>query len=123
MSLSHTLTSTLRRSVLIARSVPTCLSSSSGGARVSRLNKQLASRNRGKNLRMTSKRGNRHFYKGRGVPSTGTRTKHGKFVVVSHKLDRLLFDVPDLSAFALKPYVEKPTAAYVRARQGVDVDE
>ncbi|XP_065056183.1 large ribosomal subunit protein mL41B-like [Rhopilema esculentum] len=52
---------------------------------------------------MTSKRGNKNFYKGRGVRNPGFITKKGKFVVVPKKVPE--FVVPDLTGFQLKPYV------------------
>ncbi|RDD44511.1 39S ribosomal protein L41, mitochondrial [Trichoplax sp. H2] len=58
---------------------------------------------RGAERGMTSKRGNKNFYKGRGAKSSGTKTKRGGFVVQPHKIPELM--VPDLTDFELKPYV------------------
>ncbi|XP_028406369.1 39S ribosomal protein L41, mitochondrial-like [Dendronephthya gigantea] len=52
---------------------------------------------------MTGKRGNKNFYKGRGVKPTGFHTKKGHYVIVPKKVPE--FVVPDLTDFELKPYV------------------
>eukprot|EP00802_Teleaulax_amphioxeia_P025943 Tamp_26896.p3 GENE.Tamp_26896~~Tamp_26896.p3 ORF type:complete len:101 (+),score=21.63 Tamp_26896:40-303(+) len=52
---------------------------------------------------LTSKRGPRDFYKGKGAKSTGRLTKKGIFIVQPHKLEE--FVVPDLEGCELKPYV------------------
>eukprot|EP00112_Aurelia_sp_Birch-Aquarium-sp1_P013708 Seg2921.5 transcript_id=Seg2921.5/GoldUCD/mRNA.D3Y31 product="39S ribosomal protein L41-B mitochondrial" pseudo=true protein_id=Seg2921.5/GoldUCD/D3Y31 len=56
---------------------------------------------------MTGKRGNKNFYKGRGVRNPGFLTRHGNFRVVPKKVPE--FIVPDLTGFELKPYVSWKT--------------
>eukprot|EP00118_Oscarella_pearsei_P025599 m.308445 g.308445 ORF g.308445 m.308445 type:complete len:102 (+) comp44015_c0_seq1:50-355(+) len=56
---------------------------------------------------MTSKRGNRTFYKGRGAKSTGYHTSKGNFIVQKQKVPE--FVVPDLTGFQLRPYVSYKT--------------
>eukprot|EP00794_Sanderia_malayensis_P011166 gene11166-12339_t len=56
---------------------------------------------------MTGKRGNKNFYKGRGVRNPGFHTKKGQYIVVKKKVPE--FIVPDLTGFQLKPYVSWKT--------------
>ncbi|GAB5369180.1 hypothetical protein AAMO2058_001383500 [Amorphochlora amoebiformis] len=57
---------------------------------------------------ITSKRGNKNFYKGRGAPARkmGFWISGGKFVIDPKKAEIYTFKAPDLSDFKLKPYVE-----------------
>ncbi|KAL9965287.1 hypothetical protein ACROYT_G029062 [Oculina patagonica] len=52
---------------------------------------------------MTGKRGNKNFYKGRGVRNPGFHTRKGGYMIVQKKIPE--FIVPDLTGFELKPYV------------------
>eukprot|EP00049_Salpingoeca_infusionum_P004964 m.86403 g.86403 ORF g.86403 m.86403 type:complete len:91 (+) comp12805_c0_seq1:113-385(+) len=52
---------------------------------------------------MTSKRGNKNFYKGRGASPTGYHTRKGGYVQDPFK--RVEFVVPNLENCELKPYV------------------
>ncbi|KAM7451040.1 39S ribosomal protein L41 [Porites harrisoni] len=52
---------------------------------------------------MTGKRGNKNFYKGRGVRPPGYHTRRGGYRIVYKKVPE--FIVPDLTGFELKPYV------------------
>lgn len=52
---------------------------------------------------LSSKRGNKNFYKGKGVPSMGRHTRKGGYELLERKLPNYV--VPDLTGFALKPYV------------------
>mmetsp|Transcript_13376 Transcript_13376/g.48705 ORF Transcript_13376/g.48705 Transcript_13376/m.48705 type:complete len:87 (-) Transcript_13376:680-940(-) len=54
-------------------------------------------------LRLTSKRGNKNYYKGKGAASTGKHTSKGGYRLLASKLP--VFNVPDLTDFPLKPYV------------------
>mmetsp|Transcript_46124 Transcript_46124/g.88012 ORF Transcript_46124/g.88012 Transcript_46124/m.88012 type:complete len:98 (-) Transcript_46124:1682-1975(-) len=60
-----------------------------------------------------SKRGNKNFFKGKGVPAIGRHTRKGHYLVVPWKIPEYV--VPDLTGFALKPYIsplrlpEKPS--------------
>jgi len=58
---------------------------------------------------ITSKRGNKNFYKGRGAKSIGYRTKHGRFTFDPSKFARISFIAPDLTGFTLKAYVAPTT--------------
>jgi large subunit ribosomal protein L41 len=53
--------------------------------------------------RLTSKKGNRIFYKGRGANKGGRTTSKGKFIMDPEKM--LSLQVPDLAGCTLKPYV------------------
>jgi len=61
---------------------------------------------------ITSKRGNKNFYKGRGAPARalGRITNKGQFHLVPEKVDQFLFQVPTLEGFTLKPYIQSSTA-------------
>ena len=52
---------------------------------------------------LSPKRGNKHYYKGKGAASTGRHTRKGGYELLEHKLPN--FAVPDLAGFELKPYV------------------
>ncbi|XP_062502180.1 large ribosomal subunit protein mL41-like [Corticium candelabrum] len=67
---------------------------------------------------LTSKRGNRLFYKGRGAKSTGFHTKKGSYIVQQHKVPQ--FIVPDLTGFQLKPYVSHKTPKVLNPPLTVD---
>ena len=54
-------------------------------------------------LQLTSKRGNKNYYKGNGAASTGQHTSKGGYRILASKLP--VFNVPDLTDFPLKPYV------------------
>lgn len=52
---------------------------------------------------MSSKSGNKHYFKGRGCNKTGFLTRKGKFVVDPFRI--VSFVVPNLTECNLKPYV------------------
>ncbi|EDO31931.1 predicted protein [Nematostella vectensis] len=52
---------------------------------------------------LTGKKGNKNFYKGRGVRPPGFHTRRGEYKIVQRKVPE--FIVPDLSGCDLKPYV------------------
>ncbi|XP_065882564.1 large ribosomal subunit protein mL41A-like [Dysidea avara] len=52
---------------------------------------------------MTSKRGNKDFYKGGGAKPTGVPTKKGGYLVLQNRITHII--IPDLTGFKLKPYV------------------
>ncbi|KAK3740557.1 hypothetical protein QZH41_016100 [Actinostola sp. cb2023] len=52
---------------------------------------------------LTGKKGNKQFYKGRGVRPPGYHTSKGGYKIVQRKVPE--FIVPDLTGFELKPYV------------------
>ena len=48
---------------------------------------------------ITSKRGNKNFYKGRGAPSTGSHTAAGGYTQDPSKIATITFVAPDLTGF------------------------
>lgn len=58
-------------------------------------------------IAMTSKRGNRRFYKGRGAKSAGSHTNKGHYLIKDNKIPEIV--VPQLDGFKLKPYVSQKT--------------
>lgn len=58
---------------------------------------------------ITSKRGNKNFYKGRGAPSIGYKGTRGKFTFDPSKFTRISFIAPELKGFPLKAYVASNT--------------
>ena len=56
---------------------------------------------------ISSKKGNRFFYKGRGVGSRGVFLPKGVFQIQPWRIYN--FIVPDLTEFKLKPYVSSRT--------------
>mmetsp|Transcript_42410 Transcript_42410/g.66410 ORF Transcript_42410/g.66410 Transcript_42410/m.66410 type:complete len:108 (-) Transcript_42410:172-495(-) len=56
---------------------------------------------------LTSKRGPKNYYKGKGANSTGRITSKGVFITQPYKLYE--FVAPDLSDCELKPYVSHKT--------------
>lgn len=52
---------------------------------------------------LTSKRGPKDYYKGKGALATGVHTRKGGYKVQKEKAPD--FVVPDLTGFKLKPYV------------------
>ena len=64
-------------------------------------------RSKAKRGPITSKKGNRFFYKGRGVGSRGVFTTKGIFQVQTWRIYN--FIVPDLTDCKLKPYVSSRT--------------
>lgn len=64
---------------------------------------------------LNSKRGNKNFYKGKGVQSTGTHTSKGGYRLLEHKLPN--FKVPDLAGFKLLPYVSHTTTTAPKKEQ------
>lgn len=56
---------------------------------------------------LSSKRGPRNFYKGKGCMSTGRFTRKGGFKYVEEKLPKYI--VPDLTNCAFNPYVAHNT--------------
>ena len=73
---------------------------------------------------ITSKRGDKNFYKGRGAPSMGYFAKHGKYLIDREKYARHTFAVPSLKNFKLKPYIaiHTPKRAVERPKMIVKVD-
>ena len=65
-------------------------------------------RSKAKRGPITSKKGNRFFYKGRGVGSRGVFTTKGTFQVQPWRV--FSFIVPNLTDCKLKPYVSSRTA-------------
>jgi hypothetical protein len=55
--------------------------------------------------RITGKKGNQQFYKGKGAVKGGRHTKHGGYVMDPAKLK--FWEVPDLTGFELTPYVPR----------------
>ena len=68
------------------------------------------SKSAGKRLPLTSKRGNKNYYKGKGATKEGRLTSKGRFIV--DKLKRLQLVVPDLTGFKLKPYIARTASKY-----------
>ncbi|KAJ7294552.1 hypothetical protein O6H91_03G042000 [Diphasiastrum complanatum] len=60
---------------------------------------------------LSSKRGPRGYYKGKGCQPVGRHTSKGKYVIMPEKLPQ--FVVPDLTGFKLKPYVSHDTPKVV----------
>jgi hypothetical protein len=61
-------------------------------------------------VNISSKRGNKNFYKGRGAParSMGRHSKQGQFHIIHEKAQRFLFDIPhDIHTCELKPYIQQ----------------
>ncbi|CAM6127842.1 unnamed protein product [Calypogeia fissa] len=56
---------------------------------------------------LTTKRGPKGFYKGKGCKSTGRHTSKGGYVLMPEKLP--IYVVPDLTDFKLKAYVAHDT--------------
>lgn len=56
---------------------------------------------------LTSKRGPRNYYKGKGCKPTGRHTSKGGYVLMDEKLPRYI--VPDLTNCKLLPYVAHDT--------------
>jgi large subunit ribosomal protein L41 len=71
---------------------------------------------------ITSKRGNKNFYKGRGAPSMGHHAAHGKYLIDREKYARQTFSVPNLKGFELKPYVALHTKRYQVPRPKMIID-
>eukprot|EP00752_Nemacystus_decipiens_P009729 g8689.t1 len=72
-----------------------------GGLRMSK----YISKSARKRIPMTSKMGNKNFYKGKGSTKEGRLNSKGRFIVDPEK--RLEIIAPDLEGFKLKPYVSK----------------
>lgn len=60
---------------------------------------------------LTSKRGNKNFYKGKGVQPVGHHTNKGGYVILERKMPNYV--VPDLAGFPLKAYVEHTASSAV----------
>jgi len=58
---------------------------------------------------ITSKRGNKNFYKGRGAPPAGEHTDRGGYRLDQARLASYTFIAPDLTGFKLLPYVSMLT--------------
>lgn len=73
---------------------------------------------------ITSKRGDKNFYKGRGAPSMGYFAKYGKYLIDRKKYARATFSVPNLTNFKLKPYIalHAPKRAVPRPKMIVSVN-
>eukprot|EP00898_Chlorokybus_atmophyticus_P001161 jgi/Chlat1/2045/Chrsp17S02515 len=56
---------------------------------------------------LTSKRGGKDFFKGKGCVPAGQHTRKGGYVLQHWNMPR--WKVPDLTGFELKPYVSKNT--------------
>ncbi len=63
---------------------------------------------------MTSKMGNKNFYKGRGARNEGTHTTLGAYVVRPERLLRIVAPTIDLARFPLRPYVHAAARAPAR---------
>ncbi|CAM9958708.1 unnamed protein product [Pylaiella littoralis] len=72
-----------------------------GGLRMSK----YISKSARKRIPMTSKMGNKNFYKGKGSTKEGKLNSRGRFIADPEK--RLEIIAPDLDGFKLKPYVSK----------------
>ncbi|CAN0112552.1 unnamed protein product, partial [Discosporangium mesarthrocarpum] len=72
-----------------------------GGLRMSKYI-SIAARKR---LPLTSKKGNKNYYKGKGARKEGHLNSKGRFIVDPSL--RLEIMAPDLTDFKLKPYVAK----------------
>ena len=57
--------------------------------------------------KLSPKKGNRLYYKGKGGNKGGRHTSKGKYIIDPEKL--LTLRVPDLTDFKLKPYVSAET--------------
>eukprot|EP00042_Codosiga_hollandica_P030606 m.178827 g.178827 ORF g.178827 m.178827 type:complete len:95 (-) comp53404_c1_seq3:58-342(-) len=68
---------------------------------------------------MSSKRGNKHYYKGKGANPTGFHTKKGGYII--DPVRKMEYIVPDLTGFELKPYVSFK-APLVRGKQPTAAD-
>ena len=51
---------------------------------------------------ITSKRGNKNFYKGRGAPPTGEHTDRGGYRVDPQRVASYTFIAPDLTGFKVR---------------------
>lgn len=60
-------------------------------------------------LQLSSKQGNRTFYKGKGCAPTGRHTSKGRYIIQESKLPQYI--VPDLKNFELLPFVARTTTA------------
>lgn len=58
-----------------------------------------------KRIPMTSKMGNKNYYKGKGATKEGTLNSKGRFITDPSR--RLEIVAPNLDGFKLKPYVSK----------------
>lgn len=58
---------------------------------------------------ITSKRGNKNFYKGRGAPAAGSHTARGGYKIDPARVASYVFVAPDLTGFKLKAYVAANT--------------
>jgi large subunit ribosomal protein L41 len=61
------------------------------------------SKSAAKRLPLNTKRAKKGYYKGKGCTSEGRLTSKGKFI--ADPLKKLQLIVPDLTGFALKPYI------------------
>ncbi|CAM9755676.1 unnamed protein product [Ascophyllum nodosum] len=85
-----------------------------GGLRMSK----YISKSARKRIPMTSKMGNKNFYKGKGSTKEGQLNSKGRFIVNHDK--RLEIVAPDLTGFKLKPYVSN---AVWKPRRGKEANE
>ncbi|KAJ3012998.1 hypothetical protein HKX48_005973 [Thoreauomyces humboldtii] len=61
---------------------------------------------------MSSKQGNKNFYKGTGSGKMGRWTARGRYILEPWRFRQWI--VPDLSACEMKPYVSKEANKYLR---------
>eukprot|EP00956_Cyclotella_meneghiniana_P014694 scaffold22128_cov73-Cyclotella_meneghiniana.AAC.1 len=71
-----------------------------------------------KRLPLNTKRAKKGYYKGKGGTSEGRLTSKGKFI--ADPLKKLQLIVPDLTGFALKPYIAK-TISKVPPEERIEV--
>mmetsp|Transcript_24282 Transcript_24282/g.34275 ORF Transcript_24282/g.34275 Transcript_24282/m.34275 type:complete len:89 (-) Transcript_24282:53-319(-) len=72
---------------------------------------------------ITSKRGNKNFYKGRGAPTMGTHGhKENVFYISDDKFAKFTFKAPDLTGFPLKAYVARSTPRVARSLKEDELD-
>lgn len=69
---------------------------------------------------ITSKRGNKNFYKGRGAPAPGHHTKWGGYHVDAARVATITFAAPDLTGFAVRQKRRHAHAQTNQKRRGAD---
>ena len=95
-------TSLLLKGFLRPKTIPSTVALISAPFQISNFSKYI-SKARAKRLPLTTKRARKGFYKGKGARKEGHITSKGKFVKDPRRCTELV--VPDLTNFALKPYV------------------
>jgi hypothetical protein len=66
---------------------------------------------------ITSKRGNKNFYKGRGAPAAGEHTRTGGYKVDRARVATITFVAPDLTGFQVRRERERETSMKARERR------